>query len=77
MHDRTPRIVLITGTTRGIGRALVKRLVELGHPVVGCARSPAGIHELSLEHSAPHRFDVVDVAIWQQVEAWAQGVLSV
>ncbi|MBD3870189.1 MAG: SDR family NAD(P)-dependent oxidoreductase, partial [Acidobacteria bacterium] len=32
----TPRVVVITGATRGIGRALTDRLVELGHTVIGC-----------------------------------------
>ena len=31
-----PRIIVATGATRGIGRALTDRLVELGHTVIGC-----------------------------------------
>jgi hypothetical protein len=38
-----PRVVVVTGATRGIGRALTDQLVELGHTVIGCGRSPDGI----------------------------------
>jgi len=70
------RVVVVTGATRGIGRALSSRLVELGHTVLGCGRSQAGIDELSAIFGNPHRFDAVDVADWPEVDAWATAVLS-
>ena len=70
------RVVVITGATRGIGRSLTERLINLGHTVAGCGRSQTGVDELTVEHSAPNRFDAVDVAVWSEVEAWAQDVLS-
>ena len=76
MTEKHPRVIVVTGTTRGIGRALVTRLVELGHTVIGCGRSRTGVDELSSEFGDPHRFDAVDVAVWPEVEAWAQTVLS-
>jgi NAD(P)-dependent dehydrogenase (short-subunit alcohol dehydrogenase family) len=76
MGDGTPRTVVLTGATRGIGRALVGRLVELGHTVIGCGRSRSGVDELRSEFPAPSFFDAVDVASWPEVEAWANGVLS-
>lgn len=69
------RIVVVTGATRGIGRALVNRLAELGHTVIGCGRSQTAIAGLSAEFGTPHRFDAVDVADWSEVEAWARDVL--
>ncbi len=42
MPSELSRIVIVTGATRGIGRALRDRLVELGHTVIGCGRSQAG-----------------------------------
>lgn len=76
MVDATGRIVVVTGATRGIGRALVERLIELGHTVIGCGRSQPGTEELAAEFGEPHRFDAVDVAEWSGVESWAQAVLT-
>jgi NAD(P)-dependent dehydrogenase (short-subunit alcohol dehydrogenase family) len=71
-----PRIVVVTGATRGIGRALVNRLIEIGHTVVGCGRSRVLTAELGSQHGGPHRFDAVDVAEWPDVAAWAESVLA-
>ena len=54
--------VVITGVTRGLGRALVEGLVPLGHRVVGCGRWAEEIENLRREHGLPHAFEVVDVA---------------
>ncbi len=70
------RTVLVTGATRGLGRAMVDRLVEAGHVVLGCGRSPRDIDALSKRYSAPHRFQVVDVADDAAVAAWAKRLLS-
>ena len=76
MTDESNRNVVITGATRGIGRALSKRLADLGHTVIGCGRSPEGIEKLTADLADPHRFDVVDVTSWAAVEEWAGAVLS-
>lgn len=41
LDSDNPRIALVTGTNRGIGRYLAKRLLTIGFNVVGCARSPS------------------------------------
>jgi NAD(P)-dependent dehydrogenase (short-subunit alcohol dehydrogenase family) len=76
MGDVKARTVVVTGSTRGIGRALVDRLAELGHTVVGCGRSRAGIDGLAAEYPEPHIFGAVDVASWPEVEGWAKKVLA-
>ncbi len=70
------QIIVITGATRGCGRAMVERFVEAGHTVIGCGRSEALVAELRTEFGSPHRFDVVDVANDDQVQTWAQSVLA-
>jgi len=37
------RTIVITGATRGLGRALAERFIEGGHVVVGCGRSRAAV----------------------------------
>lgn len=71
-----PRIVLITGVSRGLGRALAHAFARLGHVVVGCARSTEDIARLRAELGKPHRFAVVDVTRDTQVKAWAEKTLA-
>jgi NAD(P)-dependent dehydrogenase (short-subunit alcohol dehydrogenase family) len=70
------RRILITGVSRGLGRAMTEEFIRLGHIVVGCARSQQAIAELSTSFPSPHRFDVVDVSDEEQVAAWAKLVIG-
>lgn len=76
MVDAQGRTVVISGATRGIGRALTDRLIKLGHTVIACGRSTEGTDELSSIYGAPHHFTSVDVDKWSEVKAWATVVLS-
>lgn len=69
-------IVVITGVSRGLGASLVAPLVEAGHTVVGCARSPDVVWDLGSRYPAPHRFSVVDVNDDQAVKRWAADTCS-
>jgi 3-oxoacyl-[acyl-carrier protein] reductase len=42
MAEFGPRVALVTGTRRGIGRFLAEFLLHRGFQVVGCSREPAG-----------------------------------
>ncbi|HLZ54167.1 MAG TPA: SDR family oxidoreductase [Verrucomicrobiae bacterium] len=68
--------VLITGVTRGLGRAMVDEFIRLGHVVVGCGRSEREIVQLQKQFAAPNDFAVVNVADDSQVAAWAERILS-
>ena len=70
------RVTLITGATRGLGRAMARKFAELGHTVVGCGRSASAVKEISTELGPPHAFQVVDVADDQAVARWAAAVLT-
>ena len=71
-----PRRILVTGATRGLGRALVDRFAEAGHRVWGCGRSPQHVAALAHAHGAPHDFAAIDVADDAAVAAWAARLLS-
>lgn len=70
------RTVVLTGVTRGLGRALAIRLAEQGHRLAGCGRSRAKIEDLRSLLGDQHRFDVVNVASSIQVQTWAEKVLE-
>ena len=70
MSNEAARLIVITGTSRGLGRALAVRLAELGHVVCGCARNPAVLGQPRFQEVA------VDVSDDRQVERWAHAVLE-
>jgi NAD(P)-dependent dehydrogenase (short-subunit alcohol dehydrogenase family) len=72
----TPRLIVLTGATRGLGRALACRLAEAGHRVMGCGRSADLLPGLAALPGGPHEFAAVDVADDRQVADWAEGILD-
>lgn len=68
--------IVITGATRGLGRALVEEFIRGGHTVFGCGRGGEAIFDLRMNHGAPHDFSVVDVALDNKVAIWAAKVLE-
>ena len=67
--------IVITGVTRGLGRALAEEFIRLGHTVAGCGRG-SGIIDLRFEYGAPHSFEVVDVSNSTKVGIWAAKTLN-
>lgn len=67
--------IVITGVTRGLGRALAGWYIANGHTVIGCGRS-AEVLNMRFEYPAPHDFSVVDVAEENKVALWATKVLA-
>ncbi|HEX2855114.1 MAG TPA: SDR family oxidoreductase [Opitutaceae bacterium] len=68
--------IVITGVTRGLGRALAEEFIRGGHTVIGCGRGGEAIFDLRMNHGAPHDFSVVDVALDNKVAVWAAKVLE-
>lgn len=75
MPHMVNKTVLITGVTRGLGRAMLEELVRRGHTVMGCGRRPEEIEALRRKLGPPHDLSVVDVALDEAVKAWAGRVL--
>ncbi|MCI0744643.1 MAG: SDR family NAD(P)-dependent oxidoreductase, partial [Verrucomicrobia subdivision 3 bacterium] len=73
---RIGKFVVITGATRGLGRAMAEQFVAQGHTVAGCGRSAQQIRELRKQFGPPHSFREVDVADDAAVKAWAQEILK-
>ena len=71
-----PKTILITGVSRGLGRALTEEFIRLGHVVIGCGRSEKEIAQLQKQFPAPNDFAAVDVSADEQVAAWAKRVLQ-
>ena len=70
------RIVLITGVTRGLGRAMAQNFAALGHDVIGCGRSNQAISSLQKQLGTPHRFSVLDVTRDTLVGKWAAEIIE-
>lgn len=57
------RTVLITGVSKGLGRALAVEMAKRGHTVIGCSRSQDKLNSLQSELSSSdkHLFLTADV----------------
>lgn len=74
--DSEKKLVLVTGVTRGIGKALTRQFIKLGHTVVGCARTTSQIRSLREEFGDPNDFYAVDVSSNEEVKSWASLVIN-
>ncbi|KAF8412007.1 hypothetical protein HHK36_004566 [Tetracentron sinense] len=52
--SRGPRTVLITGVSKGLGRALALEIAKRGHTVIGCSRSQDRLNSLQSDLSSHH-----------------------
>jgi NAD(P)-dependent dehydrogenase (short-subunit alcohol dehydrogenase family) len=67
--------IVITGVTKGLGRALAEWFIANGHTVIGCGRS-AEVLNMRFTHPLPHDFSAVDVAEESKVALWAEKTLA-
>jgi NAD(P)-dependent dehydrogenase (short-subunit alcohol dehydrogenase family) len=70
------KLIVITGVSKGLGQAMTEGFIQLGHTVLGCARSQTAVEELNQKFGSPHQFTALDVANEEQVQTWAKQVLS-
>lgn len=72
----TAKMIVVTGATHGIGRAMSAEFARLGHTVLGCGRSQKEIDRLKESLGAPHDFYAVDVSQDDAVKSWASVCLA-
>ena len=72
----TKRVVVITGSTRGLGRELARGFAASGWTVAGCGRSVDAVEELGSELGEQHYFGVANVAEDQSVASFAGAVMG-
>jgi NAD(P)-dependent dehydrogenase (short-subunit alcohol dehydrogenase family) len=70
------KTIVITGCTRGLGRAMTDEFIRLGHRVGGCGRTAKAIAGLNATSGSPHYFAGVDVTDAKAVGEFARRVLA-
>lgn len=70
------KIIVLTGATRGLGRALTDGFIARGHTLLGCGRGTAQLEALRKQYATPHDFAKVDVRVASAVDAWAKRLLE-
>jgi 3-oxoacyl-[acyl-carrier protein] reductase len=63
-----PPVMVITGTSRGIGRGMAEYFVGKGYRVAGCSRGPAALEIEGYQHAE------VDVGDEEQVRDWIRSI---
>lgn len=61
-------VTLVTGTRKGLGRAIAEHYLAAGHAVVGCSRKPAGWEHERYQHV------LADVAVESDVRALVRDI---
>lgn len=67
-------VVVITGCTGGMGKALAAEFISMGHTVACCGRRASAIEALQLEFGPQHLFLVADVSNEEDMMKFAAAV---
>ena len=70
------RKIVITGCSKGLGRALLEEFINAGHTVAACSRSSEQMMSLTERYGAQHHFKAVDVSNEQEVNTWSQELMA-
>ena len=75
--DFTNKVVVITGGTEGIGKALVKEMLLAGARVATCGRNQDKLYSLQMEFPGkPLHTVVADVSRWDDCQRFIQSTLD-
>ena len=70
------KLIIITGVTRGLGRALSDQYLKMGHTVIGCGRNAEIIKKMSAKYPTNTDFQALDVSDYESVIFWANRIIK-
>ena len=70
------KLIIITGVTRGLGRALSDQYLKMGHTVIGCGRNAEIIKKMSAKYPTNTDFQALDVSDYESVIIWANRIIK-
>lgn len=76
MKPAARKTILVTGCTRGLGRALTGFFIGKGARVIGCGRSVEALADLEAQFDGEHGFAEVDVSDAADVREFARWTLE-
>ena len=76
MRREQPKVVVLTGATRGLGRAMALEFMNRDWTVVGCGSNQESVEAAADSFPDPHWLSVVDVASDDEVRQWADEVME-
>jgi NAD(P)-dependent dehydrogenase (short-subunit alcohol dehydrogenase family) len=73
---QTGKIVVITGATKGLGKAMAGQFARAGCRVAGCGRSREAVELLQKEFGPAHLFQKADVISQSELLSFSESVLE-
>lgn len=68
------KTIVITGATRGLGKALTEEFIRQGQRVFGCGRNEKEIQVLNDTFGPQNQFQVLDITDFSAVQSWADSI---
>ncbi len=72
--NNTPRTIVLTGATKGLGRAMALGFAKKGHRIMGCGRDRGELDSLAKELGTGHEFVQVDICLSSDLNDWAKSL---